>query len=117
MLCQRCGRTIQSLTRACPHCERLRSAGAFTEVDAGFSGPMEVVSEFTTSKLQAYHHIQYNTFTLLALIVPPAGFILALKHLLSTSELDKKLGEHTMIMSLLGCVLAWEVGKLYLTLW
>jgi len=116
MICRQCGRTIQSFTRACAYCERQRHLGVFTELDTNFSGPMEVISESSVSKLQAYHHLQYNTFTLLALFLPPVGVFLAIRHLLSPIPLDRKLGEHTMIMSLLGVLLLWEIGKLYLNL-
>jgi ribosomal protein L40E len=60
-------------------------------------------------KIKANQHSSYAKFTLVALIFPLVGLILGIAYLTKESELDKKLGEHTLVISILFSMLWWAV--------
>lgn len=53
------------------------------------------------TKVKASDHESYAMFTLLAILVAPAGFILGILYLAKDSKVDKKLGEHVLAISVL----------------
>lgn len=64
------------------------------------------------SKVKANQHESYGTYTVLGLLIPLAGFIVGAVLMTKDGELDKKLGEHTIVMSVIGCVLGFVLWSL-----
>lgn len=63
-------------------------------------------------KVTANDHESYGIYSLIAILIPFVGFIMGAIMLTKDTKLDKKLGEHTIVMSILGAVLggiAWFV--------
>ena len=60
------------------------------------------------SELKASKHESYGVYTILAVIFPLIGLILGIVSLAKDDRLDKKLGEHTLAMSILFMIL-WSV--------
>jgi len=56
-------------------------------------------------KIHAKDHPSYNSFSILALIIPLVGIIMGADFLTKETPLEKKLGEHLIIMAILGMVL------------
>ena len=64
-------------------------------------------SEQAIQKVKARQHPSYWTFTLLGLLLPIIGIIVGIVYLTKDKKLDKKLGEHTIAISVLGFILYW----------
>lgn len=56
------------------------------------------------SKPAAHHHENYAAFSLLSFLIPIVGFILGIVYLTKTEKIDKKLGEHMVVLSIIGSV-------------
>lgn len=64
------------------------------------------------NKVKANDHPSYGIYTLIAILIPPAGIIMGAIMLTKDEEVDKKLGEHAIVCSILGFILgaiAWYV--------
>lgn len=57
-------------------------------------------------KARAADHDSYGLYSILALIFPLVGVILAVIMLTKNDPLDKKLGEHTIVCSIFGFILS-----------
>lgn len=64
-------------------------------------------NEQVIQKVKARQHPSYWTFTLLGLLLPLIGIIVGIVYLTKDKKLDKKLGEHTIAISVLGFILYW----------
>lgn len=64
-------------------------------------------NEQVIQKVKAREHPSYWTFTLLGLLLPLIGIIVGIVYLTKDKKLDKKLGEHTIAISVLGFLLYW----------
>ncbi len=60
------------------------------------------------SKIKANQHESYATYSILAVIFPVIGLILGIVALSKEGKLDKKLGEHTIAVSILFMCL-WSI--------
>lgn len=59
------------------------------------------------NSVHAKQHPSYWTFTVLGLIIPYIGIIVGIVYLTKPEPLDRKVGEHTIVMGILGLVFAW----------
>lgn len=57
-------------------------------------------------KARAADHDNYGLFSIIALIFPVVGVVLAIVMLTKDSPLDRKLGEHTLVCSIFGFILS-----------
>ena len=64
------------------------------------------------NKIYAKNHPSYMTFTLLSLLIPIAGFIVGIVYMTKENLLDRKVGEHAIAMSVLGCILGLVILSL-----
>jgi hypothetical protein len=62
-------------------------------------------NEQIVQKIKARQHSSYWTFTILGLLLPIVGIIVGIVYLTKDDKLDKKLGEHTIAISVLGFIL------------
>ena len=58
------------------------------------------IGEAPKNTINASSHPSYWAFTLIALIIPLAGFILGIIYLCHKEELDRKLGFHTLFSAI-----------------
>ena len=65
-----------------------------------------------SQKIKANQHSSYGTFTLLGLLLPIIGIIVGIVYLIKPNLLDKKVGEHTIVMSIIGFVLGFILLQL-----
>jgi len=56
------------------------------------------------TKVKAIDHESYWTYSILGFLVPLVGFIIGAIMLTKDDKLDKKLGEHTIVISVLGII-------------
>lgn len=56
--------------------------------------------EIWNEKPKARHHSSYGAFTILAIIFPIIGLILGIVYLTKSNILDRKLGEHSLTLSI-----------------
>ncbi len=56
-------------------------------------------------KVKANQHESYGTFTVLGLLIPFVGLIVGAVFMTKDNKLDRKVGEHTVVMSVIGYVL------------
>jgi len=56
-------------------------------------------------KVSANQHSSYGVFTLLGLLLPIAGIIVGIVYLAKSDLLDRKVGEHAIVMSIVGFIL------------
>jgi len=80
--CPKCSEQIQASANRCKHCK-------------------------TDLEMKAKNHPSYMTFTILSLIIPIVGIILGIVYLAKNDELDRKLGEHAIAISILGFILGF----------
>lgn len=59
-------------------------------------------------KVLANEHEDYGKFTLLTFVIPMVGFILGIVYLTKPDQLDRKLGEHLIVVSILFSIL-WVI--------
>ena len=67
----------------------------------------------TNKKVKASQHESYGTFTILAIIIPLAGFILGIVYLTKDKKVDKKLGEHLLALSILFGAFWWIILAMF----
>lgn len=60
-------------------------------------------------QLKASKHESYVLFTIIAALIPIAGFLLGIIYLAKNNKLDRKLGEHTLSFSILFMILSWGI--------
>lgn len=94
--CPFCSEEISALAKKCRFCGEW--------IDMNEKGKREKsISE--NNDIHAKNHPSYGTFTLLSLIIPIAGFIIGIVYMTKENLLDKKVGEHAIAISVLGCIL------------
>ena len=72
-----------------------------------FIGRFKVKEKKMSEKnVRAADHDSYGLFSILALILPVVGIILGIIMLTKDDKVDKKLGEHTLVCSIFGFILA-----------
>lgn len=54
--------------------------------------------------VQAKDHESYGTYTIIALLIAPVGFILGIVYLTKNEKVDRKLGEHLVAISVLASI-------------
>ena len=97
-------------TKNCPYCaekikiEAVKCKHCGSYIEQGYN---------SGKKVKANQHGSYAKFTLVSLIFPLVGLILGIVYLTKESELDKKLGEHTLVVSILFSMLWWAVIVLF----
>ena len=64
-------------------------------------------------KAKANQHDSYGMFTILAIIIPLAGFILGIVFLTKDKKVDKKLGEHLLALSILFGAFWWIILTMF----
>lgn len=55
-------------------------------------------------QIKANDHESYGTFTIIALLIAPVGFILGIIYLTKNEKVDRKLGEHLIAISVLASI-------------
>lgn len=63
-------------------------------------------------KVQAKQHDSYRTYTMVAALLPLVGLILGIVYMAKDQKLDKKLGEHLLVTSILFSVI-WGLILIY----
>jgi len=58
---------------------------------------------------KAKEHPSYWAFTILGLIIPIVGIIVGIVYLTKNEEVERKLGEHTIAISILGFILIYLI--------
>jgi len=61
------------------------------------------------NNVRAKQHPSYGTFTALGLLLPIIGIIIGIVYLTKKDLLDRKVGEHTIVMSIIGFVLTFVI--------
>ena len=65
----------------------------------------------TTKKVddpvKANQHESYKTFSIISIVIPLVGFILGIVYLTKDKKLDKKLGEHLLVLSIVFSFIWW----------
>lgn len=89
----------------CPFCSEDIRAGAIKCKHCG--SDIEYEEEYR-GKVKANMHQSYWSFSILSILLPIVGIILGIVYLTKSSRLDKKLGEHTLAMSVLFMII-WGV--------
>lgn len=56
-------------------------------------------------KISANQHSSYGVFTLLGLLLPIVGIIIGIVYLTKPDLLDRKVGEHAIVMGIVGFIL------------
>jgi len=60
-------------------------------------------------KVKASNHDSYNTFSVISFVLPFVGLILGAIMLTKDDKLDKKLGEHAIVVSVFGFIV-WAIA-------
>ena len=100
--------------------ENIPSASAATtggpspkaESDAGYILPDEKSHISFQQSVHANQHISYWSFSAIGLLLWPVGLIVGIVFLTKSTLLERKLGEHTIVMSVLGLVLGGVLSAL-----
>lgn len=99
----------QSVRIKCPYCSEAISASAkkcrFCGEWLDANERVNQQSVAPVGKLKANAHPSYGTFTILSLLIPLAGFIVGIVYMTKENPLDKKVGEHSLVMSILAVIL------------
>jgi len=61
--------------------------------------------------VKATDHESYGTYTLLAVLIPLAGFIIGIIMLTKDEKVDRKLGEHLVAVSILMSIIGFAVWQ------
>lgn len=67
------------------------------------------MSDQHTPKVRAQDHDSYSTYSIIAFLIPLVGFILGIVMLTKDEKIDKKLGEHVLVVSIIGGIL-WSIA-------
>lgn len=59
----------------------------------------------SNQKLQARNHESYGAFTALAILIPPIAIVVGIIYLAKNSQLDRKLGEHTIAVAIFSAII------------
>lgn len=60
----------------------------------------------SSSKVSAKSHSSYNTLTIVSFLIWPVGIVLAIIYLTKNTPLERKLGEHIIVVSIFGLIVA-----------
>lgn len=93
--CSKCGSLIGSGADTCKFCKTKVPSVQKTN---GLS---------KENKIYAKQHSSYWTFTILGLVLPIIGIIVGIVYLTKKDVLDRKVGEHTIVMSIIGFIISW----------
>ena len=66
------------------------------------------------TKYKVSQHESYNTFTLIAFLLPPLGLLLGVMYLAKDKHEDKKLGEHCIAFSIFTGGIWWVLWSVWL---
>lgn len=64
-------------------------------------------------KARAADHDSYTLYSILGLLFPLIGVVLAIVMLAKDEKIDKKLGEHTLVCSVFGFILSGIIWAVY----
>lgn len=92
--CPFCAEEIQDNAVYCKHCK------------SNLNNPSP--QDKNNQKVSANAHKDYNTITILSILLPIVGIIVGIVYLTKNESLDKKLGEHAIAFSLLFMVI-WYI--------
>lgn len=88
--CKFCAEEIKDDAIVCKHCHSDVCASA-------------------NQKVTADKHSNYNTVSLVSILLPIVGIIIGIIYLTKQDKIDRKLGEHAIVFSLLGSILWYLV--------
>lgn len=95
---------MEEKNKKCPYCaEEIKNDAIKCKYCGSDIGDKE-----GESKIKANHHSSYGVFTLLSILMPLIGLILGVIYLTKNNKLDKKLGEHSIAVSIAFFIL-WSV--------
>lgn len=95
--CPYCAEEIQDEAIKCKHCDSILSV------------ENNQISKNSNHKIKATSHPSYWTFTILGLLLPIVGIVVGIIYLTKENELDRKLGEHIIAISILGAILGYAL--------
>ncbi len=93
----------------CPYCKEEILQDAVKCKHCGEWLIQQKVLKENIKKVHAKQHDSYQAFTAIALLLPLVGFILGIIYLTKHSLLERKLGEHTITMSVVGTILSYVI--------
>lgn len=62
--------------------------------------------KYSNDNIKASDHESHTSMTILAFFIPVVGFVLGIVYLAKSELIDRKLGEHMVVLSILGTLLA-----------
>lgn len=71
--------------------------------------------EIKPTKVKASDHESYNTLSVISLLFPLVGYIMGAIYLSKDQKVDRKLGEHLLVMAVFGSVLVFILWALVLS--
>ena len=67
------------------------------------------------TKVRAADHDSYGVYSIIALVFPIVGVIIGSIMLTKDEKIDKKLGEHTIVCSILGFILGGIIWMVWIS--
>jgi hypothetical protein len=93
--CPFCSEEIMAEAKKCRFC------GEFLNKQ-GMANPLA-----NDPKTHASKHPSYGSFTVISLLIPIVGIVVGVVYLTKKNLLDRKLGEHSIAMSIVGMILGY----------
>jgi hypothetical protein len=99
-----------TITKTCPYCAETINVSAIRckHCQADLVNPSFQSAQSDNKNAKAKDHPSYWTFTILAILMPGIGTIIGIVYLCKSLTVDKRVGEHTLVVSILFWII-WTV--------